>query len=67
MRIHINNNPKVIEETELSVSGLLEILGIKDNGTAVAVNERLIKKTDRLSTMISDGDDITIITAAFGG
>ncbi len=67
MRITINNIPKVIDDIEMNVADLLLMMGIKDNGTAIAVNERLIKKNDRLTTKIMDGDDITIITAAFGG
>lgn len=67
MKITVNNSPKIIDEQYVTVSRLLEILGVKENGTAVAVNERLIRKDDRPSTSVSDGDAITIITAAFGG
>lgn len=67
MKITVNNSPKIIDEKYVTVSRLLEILGVKENGTAVAVNERLIRKDDRPSTPVSDGDAITIITAAFGG
>ncbi len=67
MKITVNNSPKIIEEQYVTVSRLLEILGVKENGTAVAVNERLIRKDDRPATSVSDGDAITIITAAFGG
>lgn len=67
MKITVNNSPKIIDEQYVTVSRLLEILGVKENGTAVAVNERLIRKDDRPATSVSDGDAITIITAAFGG
>lgn len=67
MRITINNESLDIAADRIFLSELLEIRGIRQGGTAVAVNNHLIKHENWGMTPICEGDNITLITAAFGG
>lgn len=67
MRITINNESVEISSDRIFLSELLEIRGIRQGGTAVAVNNRLIKHENWGLTPVNEGDAITLITAAFGG
>lgn len=51
----------------ISVAELLASMRIPAGGTAVAVNNRLVPATDRDTKMLSDGDNVVIIGAAYGG
>lgn len=66
-RLLINGKSKEVEDSIQTVSQLLEHLNIPEGGTAVAVNNNLVKAIDRETKMIKSGDIITIITAAYGG
>ena len=61
-------------EAEQSVLGsvlidpeLLPAIGTDDKGKAVAVNNRVVPRTSWGEHRLSDGDNVTIITAAYGG
>lgn len=68
MEIHINNQLKTLSVQEISVRDLLlqEIPG-RQQGIAVAINNRVIAKTQWEHTRIVDSDRITIIRATQGG
>ncbi|HKX87372.1 MAG TPA: sulfur carrier protein ThiS [Flavobacterium sp.] len=68
MELKINNKPKQFEAATLSVQALLDIeLPNKQNGIAFAINNSVIPKTDWATTVLSETDDIVIITATQGG
>lgn len=66
MRIYVNNKPEDFEEG-LTLSGLLEKKGIKENGTAISVNDQLVCHGCWDERQLADGDRLIIISAAFGG
>jgi len=68
MEITINSRPKTLSETEISVQQLLndEIPG-KQKGIAIAINNKVVPKTDWESKTIVDKDNIIIIKATQGG
>jgi sulfur carrier protein len=68
MEIHINNQLKTFPEQELTVQELLhqEIPG-KQQGIAIAINNRVIAKNQWERTPVTDKDQITIIRATQGG
>ncbi len=66
IRIVINGEEKALE-TELSISALLASLSAPDDGTAVAVNSKIVPKNRHQETMVADGDRIEIIRAIGGG
>ncbi len=54
MKIFINNQ-------------LIAWKNIPTGGTAITINDRIVRKSDRESTRLSDGDRVVVISAAFGG
>lgn len=67
MTLLINDSPRTFDAETLTVSGLLELLNIPSDGTAVAVNGRLATHCAWPETEVKDGDRLTIISAAYGG
>ena len=68
MEIIINHNPKVFEETKISISSLLSLESIHQiKGIAVARNNQVVPQRDWDRTFIEDHDQILIITATQGG
>lgn len=67
MRITINNEPADAPTDNMTVREILEWRNIPDSGTAVAVNNRLVTRLLWDATQVHEGDDITLISAAFGG
>lgn len=67
MNIYINDEPTDISMSGITVTDLLQMRNVKTDGTAVAINNRLIRNLKWDSTVINDGDRVTIISAAFGG
>lgn len=67
MTVFINNQPEQIPDNIKTISQLADFKGLKADGTAIALNDSIVRKGEWESTRISDGDRITVITAAFGG
>lgn len=64
-RIYIN---KQLAQTEAhTVAQLAESLSLPERGVAVAVNNRIVPKTEWASYVLKEDDQVTIIKAAFGG
>ena len=65
MKIRINN-----KETEVEASTLLalaEETKLPERGIAVAVNNRMVPRTEGAGATIKEGDNIVIIKAVCGG
>ncbi len=65
MKIRINN-----KETDVQAKSLLDLakeLSLRERGVAVAVNNRMIPRTDWQQTALKDDDNIVIIKAVCGG
>jgi sulfur carrier protein len=41
--------------------------GVGATGSAIAVNNKLVRRADWAQTVLADGDDVVIIKAAYGG
>ncbi len=67
MKLKINNSLEEISLENPNISQLLEAKQIPLAGTAVAVNNKLVRHTDWETTILNEGDELTIISAAFGG
>ena len=67
MKIELNNEPVSLSDDTKSVAALLADRGVKSGGTAVSVNNRIVRHSDWEHTMLHEGDRVVIITAAFGG
>lgn len=67
MDIILNNLPTKLPANVTDINELVVWKGIKTQGTAIAVNDKLIKKIDWKNTLIHPLDRVTIISIAFGG
>lgn len=65
MKITINNEPK--EVTSSTIAQLSTELSMPERGVAIAINNRVVPRTAWADTALNDGDNVTIIKAAFGG
>lgn len=66
MKIYINDS--VVEASDgATLSEVIEANGIEPRGIATAVNGVVVKGSDRESHKLSDGDNILIIKAFYGG
>ena len=68
MELKINNQIKQFPADALSIQALLDIeIPQKQNGIAVAVNNNVIPKSNWNQHLLSETDDILIISATQGG
>lgn len=67
MTIFINDNPTQLPEKNMTLADLVKWKEIPAQGTAVAVNDKLIKQESWSVTNLKELDRVTIISAAFGG
>lgn len=65
--VFINDTATTLPDNVTNLEELLAWKGIPAEGTAVALNDRLIIARNRAVTAIANGDRITIISATFGG
>ena len=65
MVIRLNGEPR--ETAAQSIIELLKELQVPHSGIAVAVNGRVIRREEHVTTMLSGGDDVEIIRAVQGG
>lgn len=66
MKISVNGKPMEIE-AGLSVEGLLTLLNVKREFTAVAVNRDVVRRADYGAVRLSDGDKVEIVRPMGGG
>ena len=67
MTITLNNQITEIEPHSTLASLVLQHVGEKQNGIAVAVNNAVIPKSNWESTTVNNQDEILIIKATQGG
>lgn len=66
MKITLNDQPLELAQA-LSVTALLEQLDRHQPGTALAINQIVIPRTDWATCQVQDGDDILLFQAIAGG
>lgn len=66
MIVKVNNEICIVEEGIL-LSKLISDRCISDKGVAVAVNGKIVRRLSWEVTRLSDGDDIVVLNAAYGG
>lgn len=68
MKIYLND--KIIEfacEAEPTVSRLAEQENIGLRGVALALNDKVVRKNMWDTTLLKEGDKVTVVKIAFGG
>ena len=66
MEISVNGKPMVVERG-ITVDGLLTLLDVKREYTAVAVNREVTRKADYATATLSEGDKVEIVRPMGGG
>jgi sulfur carrier protein len=66
MSITVNGEPMEVE-AGITVDGLLDLLNIKRQYTAVAVNREITPKSEYASLKLGEGDKIEIVRPMGGG
>lgn len=66
MTIHLNGESREISDHQ-SIHALIEVLAVPANGTAVAVNDRVVPRSNWGSHLLQDQDRVLVIRAAQGG
>ncbi len=66
MKIYLNQQPIETGE-EATVKTLLDSQQIAAEGTAVAINNKLVPKGEWATHSLCDEDKVTVIRATFGG
>lgn len=67
MNIILNNTKTEVPEGISTIAALADWKGVKPQGSAIARNGSVIRKTDWASTPLHESDTITVISATFGG
>ena len=66
MKIYINQKEIEVQDN-ISVKELLDMQQIAIEGTAIAIENKLVPKNEWNDRILTDGNKITIIRATFGG
>ncbi|MBD5280589.1 MAG: sulfur carrier protein ThiS [Bacteroides sp.] len=66
MKIKLNSEEKEVPEN-ITIAGLIELISGQKGMTAFAVNGRMVKRADYASHIINEGDEVLMISAAYGG
>ncbi len=67
MKITLNNREEYFEENSLNFEELFLIKKFSFKMLVTKLNGNLVKKEDRLTTQINDGDDVTVMHLVSGG
>ncbi len=67
MEIILNNLPEKINKSELTVAELLELKKFTFRLLVIKINGKLVKKEDRDTTFIKQGDDVSVLHLISGG
>lgn len=66
MKIRVNNQPLECN-AGATLRDVAELLELPAQGVAVAVNNRMVPRTDWAGTKLNEGDALLVIKAACGG
>lgn len=66
MKIYINQK-EIEAQDRISIKELLDMQQISIEGTAIAIDNKLVPKNEWNDRILTEGNKITIIRATFGG
>lgn len=67
MKVFLNDNIVDLPDEYMTIADLIKWKNIPSQGTAIALNNKLIKQDKWSVTDLHVNDHITVISAAFGG
>lgn len=66
MKIYINQK-EIETQDSISIKELLDMQQISIEGTAIAIDNKMVPKNEWNDRILTEGNKITIIRATFGG
>ena len=66
IKVNVNNQPMNVI-SPISLSELIALKKLNDDGTAIARNAAIVSKTDWSTTYLKDNDTVDIFTLVAGG
>ncbi len=66
MHCTVNGQPRELPD-EITVEGLIEILGLASAICAAEVDQKIVPKRERSETVLKEGQSIEIVTLVGGG
>ncbi len=66
MNVTVNGEPRDVG-ADLTISGLIQMLGLKPELTAVQVNDEILERTFLSEYVLSEGDVVELIRVVGGG
>ena len=66
MRIHVNGESREVAE-ESSLQDLVEALKLAPERLAIELNQSVVRRTDRPTTILKDDDRVEIVQFVSGG
>ncbi|MEZ5083571.1 MAG: sulfur carrier protein ThiS [Bacteroidales bacterium] len=67
MNIILNNRPEEIDQENISIQGLIRLKNFTFKLLVTKLNGKLVRKTDRDTVFIKEGDNVAIIHLISGG
>jgi thiamine biosynthesis protein ThiS len=67
MKITLNNSPETIDQSEITISQLLEIKKFSFKMLVIKVNDVGVRKEDYDKTVVRDGDQVIVLHLISGG
>lgn len=67
MRITLNNRAETIERETLTIAELIEYKSFKFKLLVTKINGQLVRKDDRTTTPVKDGDKVVVLHMISGG
>ena len=67
MKIILNNREDILETNSLTVQQLIELKNFSFRLLVTKVNGKLVKREDRNTSVIQDGDNVAILHMISGG
>lgn len=67
MEIILNNNPESFREENLTIQEIIDKKGYTFKMLVTRLNGALIKKNERESTIVKEGDDLMVLHLMSGG
>jgi thiamine biosynthesis protein ThiS len=67
MKITLNNRPETINQENLTIQELIELKNFTFKLLVTKINDKLVKKDERDTALINDGDKVDVIHLISGG
>ncbi len=67
MKIKLNNREEVFDQDQLSIDELIQEKNFTFKLLVTKINGKLVKKDERSTAIIKDGDDVAILHMISGG